>query len=200
MSSLFHKMAAAVDEMRKPPEEAKQPSFTAEMQHDGGQSEAGESGVLAPNTQHQYFSKGSFNCLDALKKMLAYTGPAKVIIATWKINEEAARALLRMKEEKQITWLVGLIDFRMRSMDPQVFQLVQGVFDALVLSPCHAKVTVVTGAENSAVLLTSANYTNNPRWEFGLISTLAADHQFYQKSLQNALEDGTEHRAAGHAE
>lgn len=176
-----------VVDMKRPPEEQKAPLLTEQF-GDLPYDEF-EAVKLEEYSQHHYFSRGSCNCIDALQKMLAYTGPAAVHLATWKINEEAARTLLRLKEDGKITQLVGLIDFRTRSMDPQVFQLVQGVFDQLVLSQCHAKVTVVLGEQREAVLLTSANYTNNPRWEFGLISTHHRQVHFYQQALTQALED-----------
>ncbi|MDP2188567.1 MAG: hypothetical protein Q8J69_07780 [Sphingobacteriaceae bacterium] len=179
-----------VADMKRPPEEQKAPLLTeqfADLPYDEF-----EAVQLAEYSQHHYFSKGSFNCIDALQKMLEYTGPASVQIATWKINEDSARTLLRLKEAGKITNLVGLIDFRTRSMDPQVFQLVQGVFDQLVLSQCHAKVTTAEGAERYAVLLTSANYTNNPRWEFGLISTHPLQVLFYQNALSIAIQDAAE--------
>ncbi|MBA4304609.1 MAG: hypothetical protein C0424_10330 [Sphingobacteriaceae bacterium] len=187
-----------VADMERAPDEGKQPVFV--MDSEGPFANDFEALQLKPDSQHHYFSRGAFNCIDALQKMLAYTGPAIVYLATWKINEDAARTLLRLKESRQIRQLVGLIDFRTRSMDPQVYQLITGVFDQLELSQCHAKVTLVHGNERHAALLTSANYTANPRWEFGIISTIESQVDFYQLALTQALEDALNSRATSNPE
>lgn len=148
-------------------------------------------GELAANEVCHYMSRGQWNCLEALAHMLAYTGPAKVQLATWKINEDAARKLHLWKADGLITDLAGLIDFRTRSMDQETHQLVQATFDTLVMAQCHAKITVCIGKERKALLLTSANYTNNPRWEFGTISTQGKEVDFYHNAL-NAAIYGTE--------
>lgn len=137
-----------------------------------------------------FITKGSIDCISATQVLVEKFAPCQIVLATWKMNEDSARQLLKWKEEGKVSSVEGLIDFRTRSMDPKVFQLMESVFDRLVPTHCHAKVVVVSSANGGAVLLTSSNFTRNNRFEFGHINFNPEVVSFYLNALNDELDSG----------
>lgn len=137
-------------------------------------------GELVPGQTIHYASMGEWSSHDLLYHLLDVTGPAAVWVATWSITETPVRQLVDRLRAGAITDLHMLLDWRTRVRCPEAMQLAKANAATLRLANCHAKVTVVRNAAWAIAVVGSANYTNNPRIEAGVISTDPAAADFHQ--------------------
>ncbi|RYY69346.1 MAG: hypothetical protein EOO13_09805 [Chitinophagaceae bacterium] len=126
-------------------------------------------GEIEQNVIIEYTSAAEWSMHELLFYILTKTGPAEVYIATWSMSENASRSILQMIESGMITRLSGVIDFRTKNRHPAAFQLAASIFSRMRLYSNHAKVTVIENENWSITITGSANYTNNPRAEAGVI-------------------------------
>ncbi|RNI27651.1 hypothetical protein EFA69_16160 [Rufibacter immobilis] len=114
---------------------------------------------------------GQWSNHDLLEFILERTGPADVYITTWSLTEEPVRAILDFTEKGLIRSLTCLFDYRIQARNPKVFQLIDSVIERKKLTKIHAKVTVICNEEWAVSIISSANFTKNPRIEAGVILT-----------------------------
>ena len=117
-----------------------------------------------------YGSFGEWSMHDLLAYLIQQTGPAQVYIATWSISEIAVRSLLFNLQNGNITDLMMIFDWRIKVRRPEVYELAKFNISDIRLTTCHAKVTVIINDIWAIAIVGSANYTNNPRIEAGVIS------------------------------
>lgn len=117
-----------------------------------------------------YASLGEWSMNDLLFHLLSQTGPAKVYISTWSVSEDAVRQILSKIREGSITELKAVFDWRVKMRRPEAYELARFNIADIRLTTCHAKVTVIENNSWSIAIIGSANYTNNPRIEAGVIS------------------------------
>jgi hypothetical protein len=117
-----------------------------------------------------YVSAGLWSMLELTELVLSKIGPAHIHLATWSMSQGNAVRLIQLLEARQILSLKGVLDFRTKNRHPEAFQLAQTIFSELHLGSCHAKVSVLKNDTHSVTICASANYTNNPRIEAGVIT------------------------------
>jgi hypothetical protein len=140
---------------------------------------------LTRNTH--FVTCGNWSSHDLLCYLLQKTGPADVLIATWSMSEPAALKLFNLLENRLIKSLRGVIDWRVKNRHPAAFQLSQSLFAQLYLTTCHAKVTVIMNDDFNICINGSANYTNNPRIEAGVISVARSVAEFHASWITGLL-------------
>lgn len=123
-----------------------------------------EQGEIIP-----YATGGQWSNHDLLEFVLEKTGPADVYITTWSLTEEPVRAILDYAKRGMIRSLTCLFDYRIKARNPKVFQLIDTVIERKKLTKIHAKVTVIINEEWAVSIMSSANFTKNPRIEAGVI-------------------------------
>ena len=117
-----------------------------------------------------FWSNGDWSLWELVAHLLKQTGPGtEVYLATWSISELSARKLCQWMDEGVISKLVGVIDFRSKNRHPAAYHLSKNVFSDIRVAFCHAKVTVLKGNGNCITINGSANWTENPRLESGVI-------------------------------
>lgn len=136
-------------------------------------------GELSEGQTAQFYTYGAWSMHELVAYCLKQTGAARVYIATWTITETPARSLLSLKQEGLITELYCVVDDRVRTRTPKSYQLLQSICDRLHDARCHAKVVVIKGGAFPVTILTSANFTKNPRYESGAIFTTAGAAEFH---------------------
>lgn len=112
---------------------------------------------------------GAWSNIELLEFILLQTGPANVHLCTWSISEEAIRRFSVWKETGQIKDLYTIIDNGLRNRKPEIYQSAVAMFGNLKFDALHAKLTIIESDTHMITLLTSANYTKNPRTEAGII-------------------------------
>lgn len=125
---------------------------------------------LAPNEEIQFWSFGRFAQHDLLFYLLQQTGPAHVEVATWSICNEAMERILRLVSDGTIRTIRFILDPRVKVRNPRPLQILIKNFP-YVLTPCHAKVTLIHNEQWNVSVVSSQNMTRNPRMERGIINT-----------------------------
>ena len=119
-----------------------------------------------------YASCGEWSSHELLAHILNQTGPAHVMFSTWSVSEMAIRLILKWMQDKKILSLDALLDWRVKVRRPEVLELLRFNLSKtnLYLTNCHAKVAVIKNNSWAVSIVGSANFTNNPRIEAGVIS------------------------------
>lgn len=144
---------------------------------------------LEKKSVRHFFTCGHWSTHELLAHLLNFTGPAHVLISVWSISEHAARVLVDMLDNGIITKLEAVVDYRAKNRHPSAHQLAAHSFTKLNTFPCHAKLTVIRNATWTVTIIGSANYTNNPRPEAGLICTHATTADFYEKYIRMMIKN-----------
>ena len=138
-----------------------------------------------------FISDGAWNMHDLLFYLLKRFGSGKVYFTTWAISEIAMRQLYLYLKDGLITELYGLFDYRNTSRKPAELAFIQQNATKIKLAKCHAKVTVIEMPSMSISIVTSANYTRNPRLEAGNIFVCRDVAEFHKQwILKEIYTDG----------
>jgi hypothetical protein len=137
-----------------------------------------------------WVSDGLWSMHQLLMSMLDVTGPAIVHISSYAMGETPVRYIVQLKEAGLITELYCVLDNRVDTRSAGSLQVIMSISDEYSLIDTHAKVTVVQNDHWNLTVVGSANYTENKRYEAGIImtTTAAADQQV--KWIKKALKDG----------
>lgn len=144
-------------------------------------------GTLKPGCSKFYHTEGAWSNIELLAHILKSSGPANVYFATWSISVEAIRRLVEWKQQGLILDLFAVLDRGIRNRKPEIYQQLVGNIENIVFSKCHAKVTVVQNATDNFLFLGSANYTENPRLETGVIVNDKTIADSYVELILNKL-------------
>jgi hypothetical protein len=146
---------------------------------------------LTPNKHIDFCTAGELSIHQFLQYALTVTGPAHVYISSWAIKEDPARVLLFLKETGKIKKLFGVFDYRIKTLDAKHFHLIEKAFTKYALTKCHAKVVVIIGQNLSISIVSSANFSNNPRLEAGFISTCEPTVEFHKNWMDKVISGQT---------
>ena len=122
--------------------------------------------------------------------LLNITGAAHVVIATYAMCETSARIVAQLKNGNMISSLSTILDNRVDVRSAGSFQLMTSMSDRLVLDEVHAKVTVIYNDQFKIAVVGSANYTENNRYEAGVITTNTEVVKAQLLWMNKALENG----------
>jgi hypothetical protein len=134
-----------------------------------------------------WVSEGDWSMHQLLQKLLELTGPADVFISSYAFSELPARTIADMKATGTIRKLFCVLDSRIDVRSASALTLIKNTADKCKLTHTHAKVTVIRNDQWFLVVVGSANYTTNVRYEAGIISTDSTVASFHQKWIQNEL-------------
>jgi exonuclease VII small subunit len=134
-------------------------------------------GTLKMGKTVHFASMGEWSTHDLLFHVLKQTGPADVYLSTWSVSEDAIRQIIKKMNTGEIKLIKAVFDWRIKVRRPEAYEFAKYKIADIRLSSCHAKVTAIINDKWSVAIVGSANYTNNPRIEAGVISCdkVAAD-------------------------
>lgn len=110
------------------------------------------------------------------------TGPAKVRISSFSINETAIRCFLRLKESGLITSLTCLFDLSVKRYRIGLLFFASNVISEIGMTNIHAKLVFIENEHWKVLVITSANLNVNDKKEAGVIITMPA---LYQQMLNH---------------
>lgn len=131
---------------------------------------------LQPGVVYHYLSFGDWSMYNLIDQLLNLTGPAHFYFSTWGLSEMSARKLVEWLDEGRITGITALVDVRAQHRHPAAYHLCKNKFAQIKSCDCHAKVAVLipqAPSNPNISVLGSANFTENPRIECGIVSTNA---------------------------
>jgi hypothetical protein len=138
-----------------------------------------------------YVSMGEWSSHDLLLHLLEKTGPADVIMCTWSVSENAIRQMLKKMETGLIKSLKAVLDWRVKVRRPEALNFLKYNIADIRLTSCHAKVTVIKNEKWNIAIVTSANYTNNPRIEAGVVCCEKSVADFHSDWLLKELDNSS---------
>jgi len=147
-------------------------------------------GVLEKDAVIQFVSKGDWSTHDLIFHILNQIGPSELTVATWSVTSPVVAQISNMIEVGMITKMDGLFDWRMKTRCPEAEQFMRFNCADIRLINCHAKVTVIQNKEWSVTIVGSANFTNNPRIEAGVIFTDKKTAEFNLEWMRGELKNG----------
>ena len=145
---------------------------------------------LKPGFVTLFASAGLWSMHDLLFWILDKTGPARVVSATWSITDEPATQIARRLHEGIITELHFLFDVRVKIRSEKVYTFVKHQAATCRLSACHAKAFVVENDSWSVAVVGSANFTNNPRIESGVLLVSREAAEFTRSWIMAEIQKG----------
>lgn len=143
--------------------------------------------LLDSNRCIHWVSEGDWSMHDLLFSLLDYTGPANVYLSSYAFSEYPARLIAERKSRKVIKDLYCLIDKRLDVRSASALTIIKNVATKLELVNTHAKVTVIENKNMMVVVIGSANYTTNKRFESGVIITDREAALFHKKWITDAF-------------
>jgi len=144
-------------------------------------------GELVPDQAQQFATAGRWSLHQLLEYVLRKTGPCRMWMTTWTITEEPMRILLSLIREGLILELNAVLDYRIEKRKPEAFQLASNIMANIRLTKCHAKVVVLRNEHWNVTILTSANFSKNPRIEVGTIFTDAGSAEFHSAWIDQVI-------------
>lgn len=146
--------------------------------------------VLKERQSIYFMTDGAWSNIDLIESLLSISGPAEIYFCTWSISIDAIRKFTEWQTSGLIKSLHVIMDQGIRNRKPEIHQQASVAFKNLRLIKCHAKVAVITNDKYSFVVMGSANLTNNPRKEAGLIvrseEIATANIQWMRKEFADA--------------
>lgn len=145
--------------------------------------------LVQPKAVVLWVSASEWCMHDMLVALLSITGPAEVMISSYAMSENPTRIISKLKDSGMITKLSMLLDNRVDVRSAGSYQLCQAICDKIKLIKTHAKVTVITNKEWQLAVIGSANYTDNTRYESGVIVINEAAVQMQLLWMNKAFEN-----------
>lgn len=147
----------------------------------------GRVGELSEGRLIEFHTDGAWSLHQLLGYCLAQCGVSKVYACTWGLSEDPARAIVEMKNSGLISELHFLFDHRIRNMNPAPIQMLTGVCDTFGFVKTHAKIISILGEKLSLAIITSSNFTKNPRFEAGFVHVSRESAEFHKKGLLDRI-------------
>lgn len=148
-------------------------------------------GIIPQDKALHFVTFGRWSMHDLIFYVLKQTGPAHIKMASWSICEPAVRNFVSKVESGEILSCEFLLDPRVKVRNPKPLQMVQMNF-VHRFAACHAKVTTIENDNWKISIVASANLTNNPRIERGVIFPFKDVFEFDNKWLNETIHEGRE--------
>lgn len=142
---------------------------------------------IDPGQHYHLVSAGLWAMHELLFHLLTFTGPARVTLATWSMSETAVRQLVRGLDAGLITSLHALLDARVRVRTPEVLAFLKCQAARVRITANHAKVTVIENDAWQIAVVSSANMTNNPRYEATVVDCHPGAARLHCGWIENEL-------------
>ncbi len=153
-------------------------------------------GTIEPGKSIVFISAGSWALHDLLRYVLMQTGPADVDAFTWSISIPGATQIINLLERGQIRRFSFIAHMMMKKWSAAATQMLKKHTERLHLSHIHAKGFILRNENWRISCISSANYTNNPAIEGGIISTSPEVWELNRKWIDAIHENGAQLDAA----
>ncbi len=147
--------------------------------------------AIEQNEHIHFVSDGDWSMHDLVMQLLLKYKPAQLFITTYAIREFSIRQLILAQERGDISNIKMLLDYRAKVRTPEVYHLASMNIDSIFLTSIHAKVTVIKSKVGYVAIVASANWTQNPRIEAGVLSTNKDIAEFHINWIEKVMENAT---------
>ncbi len=134
-----------------------------------------------------FLSDGDWSMHDLVNELLKKYHPAELFFTTYALREFSVRQLINALDKNLLVGVTCLIDYKAKSRTPDAYQLASMNVNRIYLTQIHAKVMVLRSPEGCVSVVSSANWTSNPRIECGVLSTRTDVAEFHINWIENVL-------------
>lgn len=145
-------------------------------------------GELKPDGVTYFVTNGAWSMYELLHYLIKQTGPAAVDAFTWNLSMSAANTIIRLREQGYITSFRFLINSIMQRFMMEAISVLQRHCEKIILFPNHAKGFLLKNDQWTVSVLSSANFSNNPQIEGGVISCNPAVYKMHRRWLDPLME------------
>jgi len=137
-----------------------------------------------------YISDGDWSMHDIVMELIKTYKPADVFITTYALREFPMRQLILAQDRGDINKIFMLLDYRAKARTPEVYHMAAQNVNKIVMTSIHAKVTVINSPLGNITIVGSANWTQNPRIEAGVITMDNSVAEFHKDWIEKVMNDG----------
>lgn len=126
-----------------------------------------------------FFTDGSWSVHQLLEFILNKIGPSEIKFTAFSLSEESVRVLFFLKDKGLITKLTCVLNKEIRRFKTDLTLFLSNICNEFRFNSVHAKVFILSNDNNKIVIVTSQNFTNNRRYEAGVIFYNSVHFDFY---------------------
>ena len=126
--------------------------------------------ALQKNKNIHFNTLGYWNFIDVVKVVISVIGPCSLYLSSWSISNNVVMQLSSMKQSGILKEINGVFDFRITAHKSNEYTLFKSFANNTILTHNHSKVTLLYNDNWFVTINSSANATENPRNECGVIS------------------------------
>jgi len=135
--------------------------------------------TISHQTTYHYATGGLWSTHDLVAHIIDTTGPVNLLGCSWSMSSPACSHILNMLADGTLLSMSFLFDWRVSVRCPEALVLARHNSTDIRLTSCHAKVALLHNTDWYVSIVGSANFTNNPRIEAGVIDTSQSAHAFH---------------------
>lgn len=155
-----------------------------------GQALADVVGVLERNTDLHFVTAGSWALHDLALYCARAIGPCDFVGFTWSLTGPASDVLIKAKLDGVFRSMKMVVDGSMSKWSRGALSQLEPHSEATRVLGIHAKGFLLSNSSWCVAVVSSANFSNNPRIEAGVLSTVPAVFQFHSTWLERVLFNG----------
>jgi hypothetical protein len=150
-----------------------------------------EIGLMRQNEWAPFWTDGSWSLHELLEFIMEQTGPADVCLSSYSISEASVRCFYNLLESGNIKKLTCLFDQRIKKNKPDVLLFASNLTTEIYFTDCHAKLITISNDIWKVVIIGSANFTVNKRYECGVICTIPDIVNKFQYDYNKTIKDAS---------
>lgn len=133
----------------------------------------------------QLFITDKIQLGEVIERLLAFTGRANIMVASFSVGEEFVRKIHALKKKGLVDRADLYIDMKAAEKTARTKAITISVFDTVNYCANHAKAVVIEGAEQSCTVITSQNGTRGTRNEAYTITNKGTFAEYVRRKFQN---------------
>jgi ATP-dependent RNA circularization protein (DNA/RNA ligase family) len=141
-----------------------------------------QEGLVIPFT-----TKKAFTMLNLIAYCLPYCPNAVFYGTTWGLSQKAAECLVKFKTDGLLKEIHFLFDHRIKTNKPKPLEFLKQNADTHGFSKAHAKIASLQNDNLGIAIVASMNYTDNPRFEAGVIIVTKQAAAFFATQIQKEI-------------
>lgn len=140
---------------------------------------------------YHFATAGAWSMHDLIFRVIKLHGSIKLTGATWSMATKTTDMFMRAFKAGDIEKMDFLFDWRVEVRNPTALNMIKyGDICNLRVASCHAKVAVIEAEDGfCCAILGSANFTNNPRIEAGVIDCSRSAVDFHKSWIMGEIEN-----------
>jgi hypothetical protein len=151
--------------------------------------------IIDSNSCWHIVSDGSWSGYHLVEHMASLAAPAELWMTTWGISDPGVRSIDRMISAGHVTAVYAVVDGHTAVQHSGAAAFLDSIAARFGTLPCHAKAYILLGPELSISIISSANLTNNPNLETGIVIESAAVAEFHCGWIKQALDRAKPYKA-----